>query len=73
MFTLKISPVVADGINLTAEEMHTLRSVRQRAEDYLSANPKANCDPQLRKHIEEVSARINKEIEDAQNFRKSLK
>lgn len=47
MYTLSLSPRLADAIELTGNEMQVLQSVKQRADAYLQQNPTANVNPEV--------------------------
>lgn len=73
MYTLNLSPQVAEAINLTASEMEVLNNVRERASNYLDANPNANCNPQVKAYIEKYASEQAKTQRDLANFTKSLR
>lgn len=72
MYTLNLTPQVAEAISLTSEEMATLTSVRDRANKYLEENPNANCNPSVKAYIDKYASNQAQQIKDNENFRKSL-
>lgn len=57
MYTLKLSPEVADAIGLQDNEMAVLQGVRARAEKYLQDHPMAGVDPVVVQCIKDNQAR----------------
>lgn len=45
MYSLSLSPQLADKIGLSTNEMEVLQSVKQRADAYLEKNPLGNAAP----------------------------
>lgn len=73
MYRLNLSPDLADKIGLTSDELATLKNVRERADNYLSEHPDANCDPDLAKHIHDVAMQQQRERDDSQRLRDRFK
>lgn len=57
MYTLNLTPQLADGIKLSAAEMETLRDIKGRADSYLQAHPNVNADPSVLQCIKDNQAR----------------
>lgn len=57
MYTLNLTPALADGIKLSAAEMEILRDIKGRAESYLQAHPNVNADPSVLQCIKDNQAR----------------
>lgn len=73
MFTLQINGQVLEGVNLTANEINTLRDVKARVEAYQKENPDWNVNPELKEYLNHRQVEENARIAELNNIRQSFK
>lgn len=73
MFTLQINGQVLEGVNLTANEINTLRDVKARVEAYQKENPDWNVNPELKEYLNHRQVEEKARIAELNNIRQSFK
>lgn len=73
MFTLQINGQVFEAINLTANEINTLRDVKARVEAYQKENPDWNVNPELKEYLNHRQVEEKARIAELNNIRQSFK
>lgn len=73
MFSLNINGQVFEAINLTANEINTLRDVKARVEAYQKENPDWNVNPELKEYLNHRQVEEKARIAELNNIRQSFK
>lgn len=73
MFSLNINGQVFEAINLTANEINTLRDVKARVEAYQKENPDWNVNPDLKEYLNNREVEEKARIAELNNIRQSFK
>lgn len=73
MFTLNINGQVLEAVNLTDNEINTLRDVKARVEAYQKENPDWNVNPELKAYLNNREAEEKARIAELNNIRQSFK
>lgn len=73
MFTLQINGQVFEALNLTANEINTLRDVKARVEAYQKENPDWNVNPELKAYLNNRQVEEKARIAELNNIRQSFK
>ena len=73
MFSLNINGQVFEAINLTANEINTLRDVKARVEAYQKENPDWNVNPDLKAYLKNREVEEKARIAELNNIRQSFK
>lgn len=73
MFTLQINGQVLEAVNLTANEINTLRDVKARVEAYQKENPDWNVNPELKAYLNNRQVEEKARIAELNNIRQSFK
>lgn len=73
MFTLQINGQVLEAVNLTANEINTLRDVKARVEAYQKENPDWNVNPELKEYLNHRQVEEKARIAELNNIRQSFK
>lgn len=73
MFTIQINGQVFEALNLTANEINTLRDVKARVEAYQKENPDWNVNPELKAYLNNRQVEENARIAELNNIRQSFK
>lgn len=73
MFTIQINGQVFEALNLTANEINTLRDVKARVEAYQKENPDWNVNPELKAYLNNRQVEEKARIAELNNIRQSFK
>ena len=73
MFSLNINGQVFEALNLTANEINTLRDVKARVEAYQKENPDWNVNPELKEYLNNRQVEEKARNAELNNIRQSFK
>lgn len=73
MFTIQINGQVFEALNLTTNEINTLRDVKARVEAYQKENPDWNVNPELKAYLNNRQVEEKARIAELNNIRQSFK